>query len=101
MKESPYILLVHARVKREFLPQVLEAAAVTLAHTLKEPGCIAFHQTVYAKDPEHLCFFEYFASKTAHAEHMAQPYTEAFFALLEGKLVSAPDIQQLRPAHAD
>jgi quinol monooxygenase YgiN len=99
MSDAPYILLVNARVKPEFLAQVLRAAAVTLAHTLKEPGCVAFYQTAHTQDPEHLCFFEYFASKAAHAEHLEKPYTKAFFELLTDKLVSPPDIQQLTPAH--
>lgn len=99
MSDAPYILLVNARIKPEFLAQVLEGAAVTLALTLKEPGCVAFYQTAYTQDPEHLCFFEHFASKAAHAEHMARPYTKAFFELLTDKLVGSPDIQQLTPAH--
>lgn len=99
MSDVPYILLVNASVKPEFLAQVLDAAAVTLAHTLKEPGCVAFYQTTYAQEPEHLCFFEYFASKAAHAEHMAQPYTKAFFETLKDKLVAPPEIRQLTPAN--
>ncbi|MFJ5297720.1 putative quinol monooxygenase [Pseudomonas sp. NPDC088368] len=100
MSDVPYILLVNATVKPEYLTEVLETAAVTLAHTLKEPGCVAFHQTAYAQDPTHLCFFEYFASEAAHAEHMAQSYTQAFMALLDGKLVTAPDMQRLTLAPA-
>jgi quinol monooxygenase YgiN len=95
MSEAPYILLVKARVKPEFLSQVLDASAITLAQTLKEPGCVAFYQTIHAQDPHHLCFFEYFASQAAHAEHMAQPYTKAFFDLLKDKLVVEPDMQRL------
>jgi len=100
MSNEPYILLVSAKVKPEFLAQVLEAAAVTLMHTLKEPGCVAFYQTAYTQDPEQLCFFEHFASKAAHAEHLDQPYTKAFFDLLTDKLVAPPEIHQLTPAQA-
>lgn len=100
MSEAPYILLVHAKVKPAFLSQVLDAAAVTLAHTLKEPGCVAFYQTAYPEDPNHLCFFEYFASLGAHAEHMSQPYTKAFFELLKDKVVAAPNIRRLSLANS-
>lgn len=100
MSDAPYILLVQARVKPECLSQVLDAAAITLAQTLKEPGCVAFHQTAHADDATHLCFFEYFSSPAAHAEHLEQPYTKAFFDLLKDKLVAEPDIRQLNLARA-
>ena len=48
MDAQPLILWVQAQVKPQFRAQVAEAAAKTLALTLKEPGCIAFHQTVDA-----------------------------------------------------
>ncbi|WP_213939197.1 putative quinol monooxygenase [Pseudomonas sp. dw_612] len=95
MTEQPFILWVQARVKPEHLAEVAEAAARTLALTLQEPGCVAFHQTTQHEDPCHFCFFEYFASPTAHAEHLAKPYTKAFFELLEGKLEAEPLFQQL------
>jgi quinol monooxygenase YgiN len=95
MNEQPYILWVQAQVKPEFFDQVAEAATRTLALTLKEPGCIAFHQTVEAGNPYCFCFFEYFATTQAHAEHMAQPYTKAFFELLQDKLEGEPKMQQL------
>lgn len=100
MSDAPYILLVQARVKPECLSQVLDAAAITLAQTLKEPGCVAFHQTAFADDATHLCFFEYFASASAHAEHLEQPYTKAFFELLTDKLVAEPDMRRLSQAQA-
>ena len=95
MSEQPLILWIQARVKPEFLEQVAAAAARTLVLTLKEPGCVAFHQTAKADDPCHFCFFEYFASAAAHAEHMAKPYTLAFFEFLQGKLEAEPVIQPL------
>ena len=95
MSALPLIFWVQARVKPECLTEVAESAARTLALTLQEPGCIAFHQTVQADNPSHLCFFEYFASPAAHAEHMAKPYTQAFFESLQGKLEAEPVIQQL------
>lgn len=95
MNSQPFILWVRARVKPEFFSEVADAAAKTLALTLKEPGCIAFHQTVEADNPNHFCFFEYFASPQAHAEHMDKPYTQAFFELLKDKLEDEPLMQQL------
>ncbi|HEY0207553.1 putative quinol monooxygenase [Acerihabitans sp.] len=95
MNDIPFILLVQARAKPEFLGEIAEAAAATLKLTLKEAGCMALYQTTQAADPNHLCFFEYFTSEAAHQEHMTQPYTQAFFRLLEGKLLSEPVIQKL------
>jgi len=95
MDVQPFILWVQAEVKAEFFDQVAEAAAKTLALTLKEPGCIAFHQTVAADNPNLFCFFEYFASPEAHAEHLTQPYTKAFFELLQDKLEGEPVMQPL------
>lgn len=95
MDSQPFILWVRARVKPEFSSQVKAAAARTLALTLKEPGCLQFIQTVEADNPNHLCFFEYFASAQAHAEHLAMPYTRAFFELLKDKLEGEPVMQQL------
>ena len=97
MKELPFILLVQARVKPEFLAQVTEVAAHTLLCTLKEPGCVAFFQNAHADDPCHFYFYEHFASRAAHEEHMAQPYTQRFFETLQGKLLSEPAMQQLMP----
>lgn len=99
MTDIPFILLVQATVKPEFLEQVLKAASDTLNHTIKETGCVAFYQTAFAENPLHLCFFEHFASENAHAYHMAQSYTKAFFEILEGKLLEAPVIQRLLVAH--
>jgi quinol monooxygenase YgiN len=95
MNDDPYILLVDAQVKPEFLSEVLAAASITLAQTLEEPGCVAFYQTAHTQNPERLCFFEHFASQAAYGQHMAQPYTQAFFDLLKDKLVHPPQIQQL------
>jgi len=95
MDAQPFILWVQAQVKAEFFDQVAEAAARTLALTLKEPGCIALHQTVAADNPNLFCFFEYFASPEAHADHMAQSYTKAFFALLQDKLEGEPVMRPL------
>lgn len=95
MSEQPFILLIRARIKKEYLRQVEDAASRTLALTVQEPGCIAFHQTASAEDPCHFCFFEYFASRSAHAEHMDQAYTKAFSEFLDGKLEGPPVIQQL------
>ena len=95
MDTDAFILLIQARVKPQFLGQVTKAAADTLVQTLREPGCVAFYQTAHADDPSRLCFFEYFASQAAHAEHMAQPYTQAFFEGLQGKLEGEPVTQRL------
>jgi len=95
MNDTPFILLVQARAKPEFMDEIRQAAAATLAQTLREPGCTALYQTTQEEDPTYLHFFEYFTSEAAHQEHMAQPYTQPFFRLLEWKLMSEPVIQRL------
>jgi quinol monooxygenase YgiN len=95
MSDSPYILLVRAAVKPEFIKQVLEAASNTLKLTLAEPGCVAFYQTALAEDPLQLCFFEHFASESSHIEHLEKSYTKSFLDFLADKLEDAPVIQRL------
>jgi quinol monooxygenase YgiN len=95
MSVEKFILLVQAQVKPEFREDVLSAAKTNFPFTIAEPGCEAFFQTTSADNPNELVFFEVFSSTEAHEVHLTQDYAEAFFAVLEGKLLSPPNIKKL------
>jgi quinol monooxygenase YgiN len=96
MQPEKFILLVQAHVKPECREEVLNAARANFPHTLAEPGCEAFFQTTAADNLNELVFFEVFSSVAAHEVHLTQDYAEAFFAALEGKLISPPSIKKLQ-----
>lgn len=95
METQKFILLAEVTVLPEFLAEVTALAKATLVPTLQEAGCEIFVQTARQDDPNTLLFFEVFASEAANQWHLDQPYTQAFFAGVQGKLASKPTMTLL------
>ncbi|GAB3590390.1 putative quinol monooxygenase [Hymenobacter daeguensis] len=97
METQKFILLAQVTVRPEFLAEVTALAKATLVPTLQEPGCEVFVQTARKDDPNTLVFFEMFTSEQANELHLAQDYTKAFFAGVQGKVAAPPTMTLLQP----
>ncbi len=95
METQKFMLLAEVTVLPEFLAEVTALAKATLIPTLQEPGCEIFVQTARQDDPNTLIFFEVFASEAANELHLSEPYTQAFFAGVQGKLAKKPTMTLL------
>ena len=95
MKNDKVIIHAELTLRPEFLAEVLAVAATSLALTLQEEGCELLMQTRKVGEPNTLVLFEVFKSREAHDWHLAQAYSKAFFAVIEGKLAGEPTVYHL------
>lgn len=95
METQKFMLLAEVTVLPEYLAEITALAKATLIPTLEEPGCEIFVQTAKQDDPNTLIFFEVFSSEAANQLHLDQPYTQAFFASVQGKLAKKPTMTLL------
>jgi quinol monooxygenase YgiN len=95
METQKFMLLAEVTVLPEYLAEITALAKATLIPILEEPGCEIFVQTAKQNDPNTLIFFEVFSSETANQLHLNHPYTQAFFASVQGKLAKKPTMTLL------
>lgn len=81
-----------ARVRRDRLDGMRDAAAEMIAASRQEEGCRAYRYAFDLDDPAVVHFHEEWASAEALAEHFRTPHLRRFSATLEDLLVGPPTI---------
>ena len=75
-----HILIVHARVKTEFIDAFKEATSINAEHSGKEPGIARFDFMQQQDDPQKFVLYEVYRDAAAPAKHKETAHYNAWVA---------------------
>lgn len=92
-EEGRYELTAIITAKPGKRAELKAALQLLVAETVKEPGCIEFRIFENVEDAQKFVLWEVFVNRQALRDHLALPYTQAYFA---SGLMESTEVLKLR-----
>ncbi len=87
-------------IKPEMREQVLAAARIAIAETLKEKGCQSYDMHISVSDPSKLVFVERWDDRDCLTSHMGMPHFKEWRKVANEAIVSRK-VEIIAPAKVD
>ncbi|HRE20686.1 MAG TPA: putative quinol monooxygenase [Rhabdaerophilum sp.] len=92
---EPVIVIAKVKVRADARTKWCEAAAICIAETRREPGCLAYDMFESATEEGSFVFVEQWKDRAALDNHMTLPHLKALVAVAGVSVAAAPTIEAI------
>lgn len=92
---QPVIVIAKLKARADKREALIAGAAICVAATRQEPGCITYDCHESLTEPGRFVFVEQWQDRAALETHMTLPHLKAFVTLVGSCLAEAPEIEAI------